>query len=145
MCFLLHLNPLIPLPFSSHIKRSKKERRVEREKERTKKMDSNYDQNGGEAVAQTKTAEISENSTRPFLENSILLFGCGQSKISVCQHHMENYSISQTPEEMRKDKGTNRLACLSVMRENYSFCTGFLLSILLICNTATHSQLIAMR
>lgn len=28
--------------------------------------------------------------------------------MSLCQHHMENYSIMQTQEEMRKDKGTNR-------------------------------------
>ncbi len=44
----------------------------------------------------------------PFLENTIHLFGCGHCRIFVCQHHMENYSIRQTQEEMRNDKGTNR-------------------------------------
>lgn len=42
------------------------------------------------------------------LENDILSFGCGQSRIFLCQHRMGNYSIRQTQEEMRKDKGTNR-------------------------------------
>ena len=42
-----------------------------------------------------------------FSENNIPLFGCGQSRISLCQHYTENYSIRQTQEEMRKDKGTN--------------------------------------
>ncbi len=139
MCFLLHLNPLIPLPFFQATS-SEARRKDEWSGRKTEPRKWTVIMIRMEVKQWHKQKQLKSLKTQtvPFLENSILLFGCGQSKISVCQHHMENYSISQTPEEMRKDKGTNRLACLSVMRENYSFgdsvqafCSVFCLSVTL--------------
>lgn len=61
----------------------------------------NKDINKTHQKAQNRSYEPS------FLENNMLLFGCGQGSFSLSTH-MENDSFQPTKEEMRKDTSTNQ-------------------------------------
>lgn len=102
-----------------------------RESEKTKEMDNNYDQNVEKTKLwyKQKPTESTKSCSQLLSENNIVLFGCGQSRISLSAPHWELW-YQPNPRGNEKRQGyKQRLACLFVMRRKTAvslWSTGFL-------------------
>lgn len=130
--FLIHLTPLTPKSFSTYIKqnywrdgngpgeKAKKPRKWTTIMIRTWKKKLWYKQ---------KPTESTKSCSQLLSENNIVLFGCGQSRISLSAPHWELW-YQPNPRGNEKRQGyKQRLACLFVMRRKTAvsvWCTGFL-------------------